>query len=258
MIDPGAIGLLTPSRRTMLEQLADGEHSTRGRSRRKTLNNLVRLGLAEIREGQCFITLTGAELLKLAIKQSRRSTVPVGRPLDLPPARAIAHGKPHGTRVCYVAGCRCEKCTVANRTYARARLQAQRDGDWNGLVPADVARKHIARLSAAGVGRRTIADISGVAESIIQAIKTGRKTRIRARTEREILRATPEATNEATLVPAARTWTRIRRLLREGFTKGEISRRLGNKVPALQLRRDRVTARTAHKVDKLYRLVMTI
>ena len=242
----------------MLEQLADGEHSTRGRSRRKTQNNLVRLGLAEFRDGQCFVTIAGVELLKLARARSRSIPTSIGRPRDLPTPKVLASGKPHGTRVCYVAGCRCDACTVANRTYARGRLQAQRNGDWNGLVSADKARKHILRLSSAGVGRRTISDISGVPQSSLQAIKTGSKTHIRARTEREIMRATPAATNDASLVPAARTWKLVSRLLREGFTKGEISRRIGNKVPALQVRRDRITARTAQRIDRLYRLVMTI
>lgn len=254
----GAIGMLTAPRLAMLAELADGEHCARGRSRRKTQNNLVRLGLAEMRDGQCFITVAGADLLKLCTQRGRRRKRPVGRPRDLPDPVVLASRKSHGTRVRYVAGCRCDECTLANRTYARARLQAQRSGDWNGLVDAGAARRHIERLSAAGVGRRTIADISGVADSSIQEIKTGRKKRIRAQTEREILRATPKALNDASLVPAGRTWKLIEKLLREGFTKGQIARRIGCKRAALQLRRDRVTARTALKIEKLYRLVMTI
>jgi len=60
---------------------------------------------------------------------------------------------------------------------------------------------------------------------------------------------------DCSLVPADSTMRIIEKLLAEGFTKQELARRLGStaKVPALQLRRDRVTARNRHKVEQLAR-----
>jgi predicted amidophosphoribosyltransferase len=126
---------------------------------------------------------------------------------------------------------------------------------WNGLVETSRVRRHLQRLSRVGVGRRSVADIAGVALSSIHAIKTGRKRRIRAQLERRILAVTKDVMNEATLVDAKPTWKRIGWLLRQGFTRQELARRLGSKskTPALQLKTDRITARKALAVERLYR-----
>ncbi len=166
---------------------------------------------------------------------------------------------PHGRRARYVSGCRCEECRRANTLYETQRNRARARGDWNGLVDATRGRRHLLRLSRAGVGRRTVCDIAGISRTVYSAIRSGRKLKIRARTARRILTVTRAAMHDAKLLPAAPTLSRIRRLLEEGFTRGEIARRLGSRarIPALQIgRRPRVTARTAMRVQKLWRSIM--
>lgn len=163
----------------------------------------------------------------------------------------------HGRRARYTAGCRCDLCRAANRNYARKRLRAQREGDWNGLVDAGPARAHLLSLSRAGVGRRAVAAASDVAITVIQKVRSGEKTLIRARTERRLLAVTADMASDRALVKPGRTYQRIKHLVeQEGFSKAEIARRLGYATPALQFNRHRMTARNVARVERLYRSVM--
>ncbi len=172
------------------------------------------------------------------------------------PFWAVANDKPHGSRLRYVSGCRCLPCRAANARYEGWRVHARKEGDWNGVIPAGRARRHLKLLSRVGIGRRTVAEISGVPQSLVHQIKTGRRRRIRARTERRIFLVTSQAMNEARLVRADSTWRMIGRLLEEGFSRAEIARRLGFRSPCLQIKRTRVRARTAARVERFYRRVM--
>jgi len=174
------------------------------------------------------------------------------------PLEVLAAAKPHGTRLKYLGGCRCLPCRAANARYESHRIRARRAGDWNGLISAGRARRHLLALSRSGVGRRTVAEISGVPQSIVHQIKLGRRRRIRARTERRIFLVNSRAMNQARLVPAHRTWRMIARLLDEGFSKAEIARRLGYRTAALQLRRTHITARTALRIERFYRRIMIV
>lgn len=164
--------------------------------------------------------------------------------------------RPHGTRLRYISGCRCLPCRAANSRYECERAAARRRGEWNGIVPADRARRHLRKLSRAGIGRRAVADASDISATIIHEIGIGRRRRIRAGTERQILRVDTSARADHSTVPAGRTWQRIRRLLEEGFSKAELARRLGYKTPALQLNRRQVLAKNAMRVERFYRLTM--
>jgi len=159
----------------------------------------------------------------------------------------------HGTRARYALKCRCDDCRAANTAYERARAAARRSGDWNGLVPAARARQHLLKLSDQGVGRRAVAAATDIADSVLTQIRNGTKQRIRAETERRILRCNPSIASDGALVPAARTWSKVSWLLEEGFTKRRLSALLGQNGLALQLGRERVTARNAAKVDRVYR-----
>lgn len=129
-----------------------------------------------------------------------------------------------------------------------------RDGKGNPLVDASRARKHIERLSAAGVGYKTVADLAGIPTSSAFAIRSGAKPTCRRETERKILAVSRDALTDAKLVDASSTWKKLEWMLEQGFTRQELARRLGNKgnPPALRVRRDRVTAKTRAKVERLY------
>lgn len=125
---------------------------------------------------------------------------------------------------------------------------------WNGLVDATKAREHLLLLSERNVGRRAVQAASDVADTVLEDIKNGKKTRIRASTERAILAVDEMAISDGALVPAKETWKRLRKLFRMGYTKTEIAAALGSegKVPTLQIRKGMVLARTEHRVRKFF------
>ncbi len=171
----------------------------------------------------------------------------------LKPAKELAANRPHGDRVRYMAGCRCDECRRANSRYESERQRARRNGDWNGIVPAERARQHLLALSAEGVGRRAVADATDLGETILCEIRAGKKKNIRARTEKLILAVTKEMALDGALVPAASTWKLLNELIADGITRGYIANRLGARTKALQLSKKRVTVRHAYQVELLYR-----
>ncbi len=175
----------------------------------------------------------------------------------LRPAADLAADRPHGDRLRYVAGCRCDDCRAANSRYERERLAARQAGDWNGIVPADRARTHLLKLSKAGVGRRAVAAASDVALSVLYDIRMGTKKRIRARTERLILAVSVAQASDRALTSAKRTHKLIAELLEEGYTQGFIAQRLGYRHRGLQFRAARVTVRNAARVARLHRELTT-
>ncbi|HMU15854.1 MAG TPA: hypothetical protein PKC95_00285 [Thauera aminoaromatica] len=175
----------------------------------------------------------------------------------LRPAAELAADKPHGTRLRYIAGCKCFQCRRANSDYERSRKAARLAGDWNGFVSADRARAHLMSLSRRGVGKRAVQSASDVALSVLTEIRTGRKQRIRARTERKILAVTPAQASDRALVKPGRTHQLIEQLVEEGFTKRELARRLGYASPALHFQPKRMTARNVARVERLHRSLTT-
>jgi len=178
----------------------------------------------------------------------------VTRPFDMPKAERWQHG----VRARYVCGCRCEECRRANREYVHKRTLLNIRGHGNPLVDAAPVRRHIRKLAKAGLGRHTIADASNVRANTIHDILRGQKRHVRKQSAQRILGVTLEAIADHATVSAKKTWRRIATLLEEGFTKAELARRLGYRRPALQLGRERVLARTAFRVERLYRTAMGI
>lgn len=185
--------------------------------------------------------------------QRRKPDAGKSRPFDMTSAARFVER--HGERVAYVAGCRCGACREANNAYARLRGKLNRAGDTNRVIEARRVRRHILRLSAAGVGTWTVADIAGVSRASLQAIRSGTKTKLREQTEKRILAVTRDALSDGKLVDARGTRKLIARLMGAGFTKSAIALRLGMTRPALQFRGDRITARTRARVERLVREV---
>lgn len=161
----------------------------------------------------------------------------------------LAAGKPCGTRVGYFAGCRCDACRAANTEYERQRRAARGSGGWNGMVDADRARAHIRRLQRQGIGFKHIADSAKVPPSTVGKILYGGRDKVRALTERRILAVTAKCAADRALVSARRSWALIQELVQCGDSKARIaSEIIGHPVRALQLERDRITVRNAHRV----------
>lgn len=158
----------------------------------------------------------------------------------------------HGDRLRYMAGCRCDACRKANSAYEGARQRARKAGDWNGIVPAKRAREKLHRLSLLGVGRRAVGAATDIADTVLSDIISGRKQRIRARTERLILAVTLAVASDRACVSAARTHRLIAELLDEGYTEAFLCQRLGYANRYLQFG-DRITVRNAYRVELLHK-----
>jgi hypothetical protein len=168
-------------------------------------------------------------------------------------AAARSEGIPHGERLRYIHGCRCDQCRKANSQYESDRQKARKAGDWNGVVSARRARSHLRALARKGVGRRSVGAATDISDSILHAIAKGRRPRIRARTERLILAVTPAIAGDAALIPSAATWRLIDQLLDEGYTKTRIAHELGYKTHALQFKRGApITVRNADRVKRVH------
>ena len=171
----------------------------------------------------------------------------------LKPVTVLAAQRPHGDRLRYLAGCKCQDCRRANTRYESDRAQARRNGDWNGLVPADKARRHMLKLSRQGIGRRAVSIAADVSVTMISEIRSKKKKNIRARSERRILAVTSADARDRSFVPARRTWKLLRMLQTEGYSSQFLARRLGYARPYIQFQKDRVLVRTAFRVERLYR-----
>lgn len=100
---------------------------------------------------------------------------------------------PCGTRTRYVAGCRCQPCTIANRNYAREWERHKRRMTYGiethveHLVDATEAREHLQWLSSKGVGSIRVRSVTKMSRSNIVLIRQGRRTKITQRTAQRIL-----------------------------------------------------------------------
>lgn len=168
------------------------------------------------------------------------------------PTREELAERPHGTRLRYIGGCRCVPCRAANSRYECERLAARKRGEWNGVVDAEPARRHLVALARAGVGYRSVAEASGVARGVVAAVKTGKRTRVRAMTVQRILAVDSRARAGGVIVGAADTWRRVRALLAEGYSKARIAREIGQRGGGLQIGPRRVTLETATKVERAF------
>lgn len=128
---------------------------------------------------------------------------------------------------------------------------------WNGLVSALPVQRHLERLSRQGVGYKSVAAAADVGVTILAGVMSGKRARIRAQLAKRVRAVTVDAIADHGLVAAAETWRLIDHLINEEwFTKAELARRLGMTTPALQIRKDRILAKTAQRVRALYRKVM--
>lgn len=157
----------------------------------------------------------------------------------------------HGTRARYnAARCRCLPCRRANARYEMERQSRP----FNGLVPAAPAQAHLFALSAQGVGYKSAADAASVARSVVAKIRSGERTQVRAQTAARILAVDAQAVADGALVSAEETWRLLDDLRAQGYPKRRLALLMGSqaKDPALQVRTERIQAKTALRVRRLY------
>jgi hypothetical protein len=124
-------------------------------------------------------------------------------------------------------------------------------------VSAAAARLHLQHLAVLGIGIRQVSRMTGVAASVVRAVRNGRTETLRASTSARLL-ATPPQPAPGALVAATRSWRCIDSLEREGYTRRELAARLGLHSQQLQLAPRRIRASTASRLHQLYtRLALT-
>lgn len=127
---------------------------------------------------------------------------------------------------------------------------------WNGLVDAGGVLRHLRKLSRRGVGYRSVADAAGVSVTVLQDVRTRRKTRVRAELERRVLAVDEDAAAGGSKVSARRLHRAIRTLRALGFSRAGIARELGYRAPAIQLgRHGRARFERVVALEKLVRRV---
>lgn len=199
---------------------------------------------------------------------------PAGRaPKSRPKAPAVrvaqpGGGRAHGSYAKAVAErCGCEACRAAKAAYNRRRNQAitRPDEVWLPYVSAEPARRHLAALSAAGVGLKTVARLSGVSHGALSKIVYGEpgrgrppSRRVRPRTLEAILAVKVSDAAAKHRVSAGPTWQLIDELVAAGYTRAELARGLGSRaaIPNLQIGRRTVLASTARSVELMHRKLM--
>lgn len=94
----------------------------------------------------------------------------------------------HGTRACYLAGCRQPECIAAHSRYSRDyhRDRIRPDGQTRTVEPSE-ARVHVQWLRAHGASQQAIADAAGVARCSVRHLEVGRSQRLHRSTAERIL-----------------------------------------------------------------------
>jgi hypothetical protein len=163
-------------------------------------------------------------------------------------------------------GCRCDDCCEANRAYALYQQKRRRivlaggkrdSGPWaDPFIDATEVREHLLALQGMGVGRRTIAERTGLSESNLVKLRRGETKRCKRETANLIFSVFPKDAKPRAYVPAARTWRLIDDMVANGHTKASIAKAIGKKGRALQLSRSQVTGANARAIEELYERVM--
>ena len=164
----------------------------------------------------------------------------------------------HGTRACYLRGCRRPECGDAHYRYmARYRLDRHRGNTRRINVNATPALERTNQLLAAGWNHRQIAEAAGTSRRAISDLVTGKLEAIHQDTARGIL-AVPVGPAPAPrqYTEATGTMRRLRALVAIGYPYTEIAAAVGmHERPIGAIARgdyDKVRVATAEAVLALY------
>ncbi|OGF05229.1 MAG: hypothetical protein A2W00_04590 [Candidatus Eisenbacteria bacterium RBG_16_71_46] len=130
---------------------------------------------------------------------------------------------------------------------------------WATPIEVLNVRKHLRRLQESGVGINTIAKAVPMSRTRLQEIYHNRGARpdrpdrrkLRRETAERILKVWPDPPGAA-LVDAGETWRLLNELLAAGYPKAHVAQALGKKMPALQIQKQCVLARTERAVQALH------
>lgn len=171
----------------------------------------------------------------------------------------------HGTRAKYVRDrCRCDACRTANTRrlaeWRRRKAEESHGARPPSLVDAGPARRHVRALMDAGVGWKRVAELSGVAPSVVSKLIYGApfrgappSARIRPVTEHRLLAVKADVADGA-LVDATGSRRRLQALMAVGWSGSRLGRELGLDPTNFHamIHRARVEAATARAVRHLY------
>lgn len=165
----------------------------------------------------------------------------------------------HGQRTTYVKGCRCSDCRAANARYGKLAKFRQQTGR-HVLVDAAPVRRHLTKLRAAGVGKRTIAKRAGVSQTVVDrllGLNSDRPAdRVRPDTARKLLAVQADQLAEGAYIDATGSTRRLQALVAIGHTQTSLAQRIDWTVANLNQitlgRRDQVTVATAQLIAALY------
>lgn len=169
--------------------------------------------------------------------------------------------RPHGYARYKGEGCRCDICRKACSRYLRDRVNAIACGTWKPFVDAEPVRAHVLSLMAAGIGRRRISTLTGISQSTLQKLLSGKVGRPPTLQVRPAMADKLFAITASTVAIAAGaninpigTQRRIQGLAVLGWTLTEQGRRIGweagNYIAILG--REQIVRATADKVATLY------
>lgn len=125
---------------------------------------------------------------------------------------------------------------------------------WNGMVDAEPARRHIEKLSRAGVGYKQVAAAADVNHTTVRQVMTGRRKQLRKSSLEAILAVDEQAAADHGLIRSTTARQQLRELEPEYLTKRNLWKALGYAHYAAPIGR-RITAKRAHRIAKLHRRV---
>lgn len=162
----------------------------------------------------------------------------------------------HGERAGYLAGCKDDCCTVANRRWAKQwRLNASRNGG-RTTVPTEPVRRHVLMLQQT-MSLCSIGEASGTSSSQLSRLLQGAHPRMWASTASALLAVQPGAKVGGHYVAAVGARRRVQALATLGYTFEELERRL-NGYARSNLRmlaygkRDWITSDTVTRIQAVY------
>ncbi|WP_392750618.1 helix-turn-helix domain-containing protein [Streptomyces sp. LN590] len=169
----------------------------------------------------------------------------------------------HGTRACYLRGCRRPECADAHYRYM-SRYRLDRERGQRRRTDAAAVAEHVRQLSATGWSHRQIADAAQCSERIITSLALGTYASTRADLATRILAAQPRIAlaPPTSYVDATGTIRRIRALVAVGHSIKAVAEAVGIHKTSLgrivNHEHARLTARHAQSVARVYKRLSTL